>query len=499
MTPSLGNAEPFGEIRRYLLLGKNLCFDKNGNLPISIEPSSLRATDLLYCVSLTLTNRIVIRLSIPMTRVCFLTIIILSLVKPATSQQLEANFSVVGRYYWGYSDELILDNDILYITTSGRIVSADVSVPAKPVFLDTLDWRQVWTGLDECTGLAINDDLLYGATTRNGIFVLDVSDPANMRVVNRIEFNLNWYRITALHLHKSFLVAVQVDSLFVFDVSYPSSPARRQEYELNYRPNISRRVPLEFTDSLFYIQQNDFSPTSLDEIHVLRILPDGTLTKDTIISQDWEELDAMSMRDSIMFIGSDTYLKIYRIVNMYDFQPLSNLEVPWALTRFSLSGDLLYAISSFGVLYVIDISDILQPKIIGEYDDDESIKFYALQIIEDYIYITTVGGGLLVLNMELNTVNVPPSSTATSFSLSPAYPNPLYAGTPAQVRFSLPTTGYVTLTLHDALGRELRRISKRVDPGEHLESLATAGLPPGVYYYSILASGQKKTEMLVVR
>lgn len=91
------------------------------------------------------------------------------------------------------------------------------------------------------------------------------------------------------------------------------------------------------------------------------------------------------------------------------------------------------------------------------------------------------------------------SPTPASFSLSPAYPNPVSAGVAAQVQYSLPTAGNITLLLHDALGRELRRISKRVEPGTHAESIPTAGLTPGVYYYSVLANGQKKTEMLIVR
>ena len=112
------------------------------------------------------------------------------------------------------------------------------------------------------------------------------------------------------------------------------------------------------------------------------------------------------------------------------------------------------------------------------------------------LYAGTMVNGIYKTAMPVSVGSTP--EAAGEFSLE-IHPNPVHAGGAAQVRYGMPIAGNGIFTLHDALGRELRRDARHVEPGTHSKSISTAGLPPGVYYYSILADGQKKTEMLVVR
>jgi hypothetical protein len=80
---------------------------------------------------------------------------------------------------------------------------------------------------------------------------------------------------------------------------------------------------------------------------------------------------------------------------------------------------------------------------------------------------------------------------AASFAAT-AWPNPATAA--VTVSYALSSAGAVTATLHDALGRELRRVDAgMVDAGEHALPFETASLPAGVYLYRIAHSASGVT------
>ena len=67
-------------------------------------------------------------------------------------------------------------------------------------------------------------------------------------------------------------------------------------------------------------------------------------------------------------------------------------------------------------------------------------------------------------------------------------PNPFLAAT--TIGFRLASEGHVRLTVHDVMGREVARLVDEWQPaGQHSVSLAGGGLPDGVYWYRLQASG----------
>lgn len=77
-------------------------------------------------------------------------------------------------------------------------------------------------------------------------------------------------------------------------------------------------------------------------------------------------------------------------------------------------------------------------------------------------------------------------------SLSAGFPNPT-EGT-ATIRFSTRQSGYVRLILRDVLGREVRVLrDETLEAGEHQTTADLTGLPPGVYFYTLLAGGAQIT------
>lgn len=94
-------------------------------------------------------------------------------------------------------------------------------------------------------------------------------------------------------------------------------------------------------------------------------------------------------------------------------------------------------------------------------------------------------------------VDIEDAVTPAHFVLRGIYPNP--ARTRAHVDYALPRSGTVTLTLHDALGRQVRTVPLGVQAaGSHRAGLNVAGLAPGVYLCEVTTPTERQVRTLVV-
>jgi hypothetical protein len=84
------------------------------------------------------------------------------------------------------------------------------------------------------------------------------------------------------------------------------------------------------------------------------------------------------------------------------------------------------------------------------------------------------------------------------YSLSQNYPNPFNPTT--KIDFAIPADGLVTIKIFDNLGKEcLTLLNEETTAGYHTVTF-NAGLPSGVYYYSIKAgSFTAVKKMLLLR
>ena len=83
------------------------------------------------------------------------------------------------------------------------------------------------------------------------------------------------------------------------------------------------------------------------------------------------------------------------------------------------------------------------------------------------------------------------------FWLSQNYPNPWNPQT--TIRYSLPTAETVSLTVHDAAGREVAVLANgHQHSGEHEVVFSSDGIASGVYYYTLRAGSFTQTRKLVL-
>ncbi|MBN1447371.1 MAG: 5'-nucleotidase C-terminal domain-containing protein [Bacteroidetes bacterium] len=90
----------------------------------------------------------------------------------------------------------------------------------------------------------------------------------------------------------------------------------------------------------------------------------------------------------------------------------------------------------------------------------------------------------------------PQGSLPSSPMLQQNYPNPFTSGT--SIRVTLPSIMHATITVHDAMGREVAVLADRnFEAGTHSLLFHADGLPSGLYFCRLLADGRQSTIRLL--
>jgi hypothetical protein len=99
---------------------------------------------------------------------------------------------------------------------------------------------------------------------------------------------------------------------------------------------------------------------------------------------------------------------------------------------------------------------------------------------------------------DLSLAAAPPPTSSESVILYPNAPNPFTTFT--TLRYAISKPMHVRLTVHDAVGREIRRYAKTgiTAAGIFTEHLEASGLMPGVYFLTLLAGDQRMTRTMLL-
>jgi hypothetical protein len=85
----------------------------------------------------------------------------------------------------------------------------------------------------------------------------------------------------------------------------------------------------------------------------------------------------------------------------------------------------------------------------------------------------------------------------TSFVLAQNYPNPFNPTT--TIKFQIPSTSFVSLTVFDVLGREVvTLVNEEMRPGRYERLFDGSGLASGVYYYRLRSGNFVETKRVLL-
>jgi len=150
-------------------------------------------------------------------------------------------------------------------------------------------------------------------------------------------------------------------------------------------------------------------------------------------------------------------------------------------TWFSASGLKIYKTTNDGVNW----NEMNIPIVAGE----NIFTFDFIRVGNKYYgYFGTDKGKIYRLVESIFPIGITPISTEIpkSYSLSQNYPNPFNPVT--KIRFSLPHSGYVKLSIYDALGKEVSLlVNENLQAGVYETDFDASNIPSGVYFYRLEA------------
>lgn len=105
---------------------------------------------------------------------------------------------------------------------------------------------------------------------------------------------------------------------------------------------------------------------------------------------------------------------------------------------------------------------------------------------------TTDGGGNCVIGIDPKSKEIP-----DKYSLEQNYPNPFNPST--EIKFSVPKTHFVELTVFDLLGREVATlVSEQLMPGTYEVQWDASNYPSGIYFYKLETNTFGQTRKMVL-
>ena len=209
----------------------------------------------------------------------------------------------------------------------------------------------------------VRDDLVYVVAGEFGMFVIDIEEPTNPKLVG--EFPTHDY-LSDVYVHGDFAYltssgfGLPKPLLIVVDISRPSEPRERSTARTWDDPQF-----LFGTDHNIYVSDmgpmvfdvtESATPDLLDEVHY-----DQTITYDVAVEGQTAFLSGKTEEAS--------WLRVYDVSSPSAVSELGYLEIGQPFVSLAVTANHLLAVGSEAELHVIDLSDPASPRRVGVQGD----------------------------------------------------------------------------------------------------------------------------------
>ncbi len=344
------------------------------------------------------------------------------------------------------------------------------------------------------SSVAINNKVAFmsaGSYYRGGLKAVDISKPAQPKELGEAmmgSYSFYGNKIAVSETSPYAIMSASDQYVYVFNISDPAHPARVSSVYLKgdiWNIRVYARTAFIANGSNGILSM-DFSNPGQPSLNSL--FSDVGVVHDIVIEGNRVYI---ASRDSGI-IGynisdKDNPKRIFKIPDVAD--PV----------RLAKHHNLLFVMNALTLLDVYDISNEASPIKVGFYRNVGTPWWMNCNVEVDSrnIYVLQGELGITILNYT-GPVGIMENKDAPNYALSQNYPNPFSTST--TLSYSLFTSGQVTLTIHDLLGREVMRlVSGEVKtPGTHQVSVSAAKLTPGVYSYRLSTNEKTLTRMMIV-
>lgn len=200
---------------------------------------------------------------------------------------------------------------------------------------------------------------------------------------------------------------------------------------------------------------------------------------------------SLAMVDNNLFAGTSGYGIFYSSDNGDSWSPINDGFIGPLLFSVFLN---LFASTEDGLFVSSDLG-----KTWNNVNSGLSSQVRSLTLYESEIYIGTSSGIVFKRKLDemIPTTISDPNNLPAYFRLEQNYPNPFNPIT--TIKYSTPQTGLVSISVYDALGREIENlVNEEKYAGKYKIEFDGTKLTSGIYFYRMLCGKYKSTKKLIL-
>jgi hypothetical protein len=220
------------------------------------------------------------------------------------------------------------------------------------------------------------------------------------------------------------------------------------------------------------------------QINIPSSLTRSGRNKSSSINENWGKIiitDASAKSYTLYAVDENTNLSEY---DLPPLPPAGIFDIRFGSNRFAenLSG-ITQTIEMYGVTFPVTIK---VEAIVVTLQDETGNKLNAV----------LNSGEQIVIN-DLNKIYVSGENLPVKYSLEQNYPNPFNPVT--KIKYSIPQSNSVSLTVYDILGSEIKIIVNEEKPaGSYEVEFNASDLASGIYFYRLQAGSFVQTKKMIV-
>jgi len=382
----------------------------------------------------------------------------------------------------GYFYRMAVNGSIGYLAGSWSILhTVDLSNPAEAFELGVSN--------EECSNIvydiAVRGNYAYTACATQGFYVFDISDPNQPDFVTAIDYpadDIGWLVTAGDYLYVS-------DTHYILRIYSLANPAAPES--VNFINPFYAAVHGAANGFLYVSTYYGFAIYSLSNPTTPQLLGSCNFSGSS---------NMLDLAPNGNYIYAARGTGGLRVVDASDpSHPTEVNSIPENTWLVAASGNMLMTFGPDG-LRAKDITDRLNPVTVGYYYYPNAVTIDCIQDIDILgSYLLTAGGGRFQV-FQYDTLSAIPSQpevVPNELKLYPCFPNPFNPST--VIRFSLPYTSHVKLTIYDVTGRQVRVLVDAVmTVGEHSIVFDGSGLSSGMYFARFQYGDANRTRKMVL-
>ena len=295
----------------------------------------------------------------------------------------------VGNYTTPYESrggKVIVEGSILYIMNDYEFQVLNISTPTSPSLIYSLTLSQKYNFL---RGIILADETIY-ILNYSTLITFDVSNSSEISMVDN-DAEHPYFRNFAFKDDYLYMINPNYNELIIYDTLTPNNPQKTTTF---YFGGYSHDVCVD--NKIAYVA-NRLNGTQILDVSV----PENPRLIGTY--SDGDSIDFVQVSGSILYASS--YRKCLKLID------ISNPSNPILLSEYqSLASNAEYSEikvvknkvflgQGFPGLEIIDVTDSLNPTLLGSYTDD---PIWGIEIMNNFVLADTAGaiGDLLILDAD---------------------------------------------------------------------------------------------------